>query len=536
MANKRNKGKTDTLTDASRIMESAPAIIIGAGVGGLSAAAYLAQAGRRVIVLEQDNHLGGTAHVFRRSGFTFPTGPQSFTMPAYIAGSLLELGVEQPLRFIRDCFQVRRGAIDVVISVPLHQLAKQLLDYFPEEQKGILAVINILEEVMAALDVLQPEDLIEPAMDFATNSAARVVLGHWGNISARELVDRHLRNQSLKDLLGSQGTSETVMSAALLAQMWRFMSKEGIWYTRGGIGAVPEFLAARVRAFGGEIRMGKQVKRIIVQEGAVSGVELVGGSWIKSPLVICNADYRETILELLPPGTILTHEQEVVSHMPITSSSFTVFLGVKRDHVDLSAFRGHHLLVKLMEGIPVPWKLKRPNLEDFLQDEIWLDWWSRHDRTLAPPGYEALIIKVKAPFDQFAPFYGGGRGRHNERYYSMKEEFADALVAAAGKVVPGLPSAVIVREVATPLTYQDWGHRSRGAVAGWSWRFGDYPEPWARSLAITPVHGLLMVGLQSFTRLFYGGIGTALYSGRFAADLVLSEVCCGRTGTGALTG
>jgi phytoene dehydrogenase-like protein len=97
MVNKKNKGKTDTLTDASSNVESAPAIIIGAGVGGLSVAAYLAQAGRRVIVLEQDNHLGGTAHVFRRSGFTFPD-PESFTMPGYIAGSLLELGVEQPLQ------------------------------------------------------------------------------------------------------------------------------------------------------------------------------------------------------------------------------------------------------------------------------------------------------------------------------------------------------------------------------------------------------------------------------------------------------
>ncbi len=90
------------------------------------------------------------------------------------------------------------------------------------------------------------------------------------------------------------------------------------------------------------------------------------------------------------------------------------------------------------------------------------------------------------------------------------------------EVVPGLPGAVVVREVATPLTYLDRGHRSEGAVAGWSWRFGDYPEPWARSLAVTPVQGLFMVGLQSFTRLFYGGMGTSMYSGKYAADLVLS--------------
>ena len=515
------KQKINILTDARHIVESTDAVIIGAGIGGLSAAAYLARAGRRVILLEQDNHMGGTAHVFRRSGFTFPTGPQSFTMPEYIADSLRELGVEQPLCFIRDSFQVRRGGMDVMISLPLNELAQQLLNYFPKEQEGILEVINVLEEVIAALDVLGPQDLIDPVG--TTNRAARDVLERWGSISARELVDRYLQDERLKDLLGSQGTSETVMPVVLLAQMWRFMSKVGIWYTGGGICEVPELLAARVRALGGEIRTGERVKRILVQKGAASGVELVGGALIKSPLVISDADYRKTIIELLPQGTIPAYER-AVSRMRLTSSAFTVFLGVKREQVDLSAFHGDHLLVKFMEGEPVPWEKKRPSQEDFLQDEIWLSWWSRHDPMLAPPGCEGLIIKVSAPFEAFAPFYGGGRGRHHERYYSMKEEMADALVEAASKVVPGLPGAIIVREVATPLTYQDWGHRSLGSVAGWSWRFGDHPEPWTRSLAVTPVKGLLMVGLQAFTRLFYGGMGTAMYSGRYAAEMVMEGI------------
>jgi all-trans-retinol 13,14-reductase len=513
MLNKMNKGKTNIFNDAD-------AIIIGAGIGGLSAAAYLARAGRKVIVLEQDHHLGGTASVFKRSGFIFPTGQQSFTAPEYIEASLRELGVEQELSFTRDCFQVRRGAMDIIISVPLHQLARKLSDYFPMEQEGIHTVINVLEEVMAALDAVRPEDLIEQSS--TTNSANREVLGRWGNVSARDLVDRHLHDQRLKDLLGSQGTSESEMSVVLLAQMWRFMSRVGIWYTSSGICEVPELLASRVRALGGEIRPGERVERILVNDGAAAGVELAGGSLIKSPIVISDADYKETILKLLPPGTIPAPEKKEVSLMPLTSSAFTVFLGVKKELADLSAFRADHLLVKLMEGKPVPWEQKRPHPEDFLQDEIWLSWWSRHDPALAPPGCEALMIKVTAPFDAFAPFYGGGRGHHHEHYYSMKEGMADALVEAASKILPGLPGAVVVREVATPLTYKDWGHRSEGSVAGWSWRFGDHPEPWTRSLAVTAVPGLFMVGLQSFTRIFYGGMGTAMYSGKYAAEMVMA--------------
>ena len=126
------------------IMDSFDAIIIGAGVGGLTAAAYLARAGRKVIVLEQDSHIGGTAYVFNRGGFTFPTGPQSITVPEYISDSLCELGVEKRLSFIRDRFQVIRGSMDIMISQPLDLLAQQLSDNFPEEHMGINIVIKVL--------------------------------------------------------------------------------------------------------------------------------------------------------------------------------------------------------------------------------------------------------------------------------------------------------------------------------------------------------------------------------------------------------
>lgn len=512
-----NKGKSNIVLDGE---ESVDGIIIGAGVGGLIAAAYLAKSGRKVIVLEQDSHIGGTAHVFRRGGFTFPTGPQSITMPIYISDSLCELGIERNLEFIRDHFQVLRGSLDIMISQPLDQVAEQLSIYFPKEQKGINIVIKILEEVIAALDVLQPGDLIEQAPGCISDSNACAVLEKWGNVHARDLFDRHLKNQSLKDLLGSQGTSETVMSVVLLAQMWRFMSGKGIWYVKGGIDTISALLAERVCAFSGEIITGKTVKRIKVKDVAVIGVELADGTFIKTPLIFSDADYRQT-LDLLTSGAI--YENVQLSGMHLTSSAFTVFLGVKKELVDLSVFRGDHLLMKLMEGKTIPWRLKKPRYQDFLQDEIWLSWWSKHDPSLAPPGCEAIIIKVESPFDIFAPFDGGGRGRHLERYYSIKDEFADALVAAAANVLPGLPESVVVRDVATPLTYRYWGHRSEGSVAGWSWRSDEHPGPWAKSLAITNVSGLVMVGLQSFTRLFYGGMGTSMYSGKYAADIVLSQ-------------
>ena len=60
-------------------------------------------------------------------------------------------------------------------------------------------------------------------------------------------------------------------------------------------------------------------------------------------------------------------------------------------------------------------------------------------------------------------------------------------------------------------------------MAGWSWRAGDLPDPWSQQLVTTPVAGLFMVGIQAFTRLFLGGTGTSLFSGMYAADVVLGR-------------
>lgn len=514
------------------------AVVIGAGAGGLAAAAHLAMAGRRVVVVEQDRHVGGTAHVFQRGGFVFPAGPLSFTVPDYLIGALRDLGVRASPGFERDIFQVVRGDLDVIISVPLERVGAQLESAFPAEREGIRAVTGVLREVIAALRHLGPVDLIEdgvapdPGAGVGAESRRRAfqVLRRWEAVPARELIDRHLRDQRLRDLLGSQGATETVMPVVLLAQMWDFMSERGIWYPAAGIATVGELLGDRVVELGGIVALGRRVTRIVIEQGRAVGVVLEDGTVVRALAVISGADYRHTMSRLLPGDAAAeAAAAEAAAGRPptsLTSSNFTVFIGVRRDSVDFRAFRGHQLLVKRQEGAPVPWAEKRPRVEDFRADEIWLCWWSRHQGSepLAPPGCEALVLKVTAPFAPFAPLDGGGRGRHAQGYYAHKERMADALLAAVSEIVPGLSEAMVVREVATPLTYRDWGHRSEGSVAGWSWRAGDGVGDRSRSLVRTPVSGLYVAGLQAFTRLFLGGMGTSVYSGRCAADAVLADI------------
>jgi phytoene dehydrogenase-like protein len=84
-----------------------------------------------------------------------------------------------------------------------------------------------------------------------------------------------------------------------------------------------------------------------------------------------------------------------------------------------------------------------------------------------------------------------------------------------------LEDAVQVVDVATPLTFEDQGGRSQGAVAGWSWDFEDTTDYEPLDLTLTPIEGLYMAGYQAYSNLFMGGVPTAMVSGQKAAECLL---------------
>jgi len=93
-------------------------IIIGAGLGGLTAAARLVGAGRRVLVLERNPHPGGTAYVYNRRGFSFPMGPLGFSHPGIVRSILRDLKVEDDLSLHRVHYRIRAFGCDVPLSLP----------------------------------------------------------------------------------------------------------------------------------------------------------------------------------------------------------------------------------------------------------------------------------------------------------------------------------------------------------------------------------------------------------------------------------
>jgi phytoene dehydrogenase-like protein len=507
-------------------------VIIGAGIGGLTAAAKLAKAGLRVLILEKNPHPGGTAYVYQRKGFSFPMGPLGFSNPSIVKDILRKCGGGEELNFDRIHFHLRAFDLDLPLSLPFPEMIETLAKHFPADEH---AVSQFFEDVE---NTTRPR----PSTPECNRVQRQKTLEH---IAAEDYLRASIKDGRLRRILGSLGTREPTSSFSLQAAMWKLMSEEGIWYPKGGMRSFCDTLARRVEenvvesrgienregeglqsGLRGSIQLKKEVEEIRVRDGRVSGIVVKGGGEIEVNSVISNADYKTTFLKLISRDVLPEKWYRAVSEARQTGSVLQVCLGVHEKKVDLSAFAHASRLIyrrgRKLEpnNEDIDWTVNKIDPEILAGQELEVTLWSQEDRMLAPPDGAVIVIRAEVPYDHFSRYRLDFRKRSSD-YLDYKIRLGQALVREVTPLLPGLDSATVVMDVATPLTFEDQGGRSEGAVAGWSWDYSDFKDSQPRELIRTPIRGLFMAGVQAFSGLFMGGVPTAMMSGLRAAQAVL---------------
>ncbi len=499
-------------------------IIIGAGLGGLTAAAKLIRAGRRVLVLERNPHPGGTAYVYNRQGFSFPMGPLGFSHPGLLRSILKDLEAGDDLVLRRVHYRIRAFDCDVPLSLPAAEMVKELAQRFPSDAR---AVDRFFQEMKAILSCSYH-------WDSDTDVSARSDLYRS---SASEYLSRRIGDERLRRILGSIGTREPSSGLPLVAAMWHLMTDEGIWYPASGMTAFSQRLlrvlarqsdVEKASEDSGMMKLGTEVTHIRVENGKVVGVTLRDGSKIDSPSVISNADYKTTFLTLLDRSETPPLWYRAVSRARQTGSVLQVCLGVDESKADLSALHKASRLIyrsgkSAQPAGGVDWNAAEVDPKALAKEELEVSLWTKEDPSLAPEGKAVIVIRTEAEYSHFARHRLGWRKRA-PGYEAYKSRLGHALVREAENLIPRLKDSIQVMDVATPLTFEDQGGRSEGAVAGWSWDHEDFQDAKPKELIRTPIKGLYMAGYQAFSALFIGGIPTAMESGKKAAESVLDGV------------
>jgi len=503
-------------------------IVIGAGVGGLTAAAKLALNKRKVLVLEKIHHIGGTSHIFKRGEFIFPMGPLSFSYPKFVNQILEEIGVRENISYKKSHFQLISPNIDIVYSKPLLELQESLIERFPEEKNGLLKFFSILKKLTRTIENIydwNPDYLIGKRRLKAKknlegqNRKKYNLVKKYSKISSKKLLNKYIQNSDLKRLLGSQGTYNPVMSMLHLAFMWNVMSEKGIWFPSCGIHGINELLYNVIISNGGEVKLNTPVKKIMIKDECAQGVITEEGKEYLADFIVSNADYKTTFLNMVSKKDLTQKYYNIIKENAYTGSEFCVYLGISPKSINLNKVRAQHLFYReSMEKGEI--KEGDGDFKRFNNKEIEICVWSEKSGDFVPENKKSIILRVNFDYDLMKEWRLGVKKR-KEGYYEYKKELAQKLIEVVENAIPGLSKNIVKMEIATPLTYQDWGKRFKGSIAGWS-RNLDKVESFNRDILInTPIKNLFMAGLYASKELFLGGYPTSIYTGNLAAGYIL---------------
>lgn len=503
-------------------------IVIGAGVGGLTAAAKLASNKRKILVLEKIHHIGGTSHIFKRGEFIFPMGPLSFSYPKFVNQILKEIGVKENISYQRGHFQLISSNIDIIYSKPLLELQESLIERFPEEKNGLLKSFSILKKLTRTIKNIydwNPDYLIGKRRLKAKknlegqNRKNYDLVKKYSKISSKKILDKYIQNSDLKRLLGSQGTYKPVMSMLHLAFMWNVMSEKGIWFPSCGIHGINELLYDVIISNGGEVKLSTPVKKIMIKDECAQGVKTEGEKEYLANFIVSNADYKTTFLNMVSEKDVPQKFYNIIKENTYTGSEFCVYLGIDPVDINLSKVRADHLFFREnMNKVVI--NNENRDFKRFKTKEIEICFWSEKSKDFVPENKKSIILRVNFDYDLMKEWRLGVKKR-KVGYYEYKKELARKLIEVVENVLPGLSKSIVTMEIATPLTYQDWGKRFKGSIAGWS-RNLEKVESFNREILIkTPIKNLCMAGLYASKELFLGGYPTSMYTGNLTADYIL---------------
>jgi all-trans-retinol 13,14-reductase len=489
------------------------AIVIGAGIGGLTCGAFLAKAGLSVLIAEQDSKPGGYCVSFQRKGFTFDAGFDT-TLECEKGGvvydTLDELGLTGEIQFIRLASPMRviGGDYDILVT---GEFIEELKRVFPGESTSIdnfMGECRALASEMKNLSAVPPDLLgftgkLGLMMKFILKSPR---MRKYSGKSTGEVLNTFFKDPRLKAFYGTVVPFGPKAMAPLLLMI---LGGEPVsYYPRGGAQALTDIFANRVTKHGGELALKTMVTRILVEDGTAAGVEVAGGKEIRSRFVISNADGRETFLKLIGEGYLAPKLVKELRETELSGSNFLVSLGVDLDLRGMG-FDGTSIIYNRCNELD---KIFSAGLDHCY---LCIKMHSLRDPSQAPANMATVQLLTCLPYDYTGNWKREKDGKRGEEYLQLKEAVADKLIASVEKIIPGLANHIVVKDVATPLTFERYTLNSCGAGMGW------FPAPGGgmRSQR-TPVRNLYQAGAWTFP-------GASIYavvpSGRNAAQLVLKE-------------
>jgi len=524
-------------------------IIVGGGIAGLTAAAYLARAKQKVLLIEKNKECGGLVNSFTRDGFHFDTGVRALEDAGIIFAMLKDLKIQ--LEVVES--PVSLGIEDEIIHIEnLDSLLKYrdlLTKIYPESEGEINGIIKSIRKIMKYMDVLygienpvfkelkSDRDFIFkellpwlPKFIFTVGKINRM------NMPVEDYLGTIVKNNSLRDIISQHFFKNT---PAFFAMSY-FSLYLDYFYPKGGVGKLSEALKNKIVEYGGEIKTETKITEVMAEECIVKDQN---NNTLKYANLIWSADlktlYKITRTEGLLPRIRIKAEDAKNKFLKNRGgdSVFSLFIEVNEPPESFRKIAyGHFFYTPSRLGLG---DTHRGELHYLLSnfDKIgkgqilaWLDKFTRlntyeisipvlKEPGLAPPGKTGVIISLLAEYDLFSIIQKEG---WLDEF--IKELENRILSVISGSVYPFLKDKIIDCFSFSPLSIENRIGSSEGAITGWE--FQKYMpvinkiQNSDRSV-LTPFPSIYQAGQWAYSP---AGVPMSILTGKLAAEKALKQI------------
>jgi phytoene desaturase (3,4-didehydrolycopene-forming) len=486
-------------------------VVVGAGIGGITAATHLARAGLRVTVLEKNERPGGRCGLLAREGHRFDIGPTLFVMPRLYEAEFRALGTSLKERLdLRRVDPTYRLVFDDGSHLSLTSQMASMREQLEAIEPGSFARLRSYVEEGGRHYDLVVEKMVNRAFrglsDLLSVQLLRLFLGtkplsnHYRHVAGYFAAPRLKSAFTFNDLY--VGLSPFDAPATLSFLPYTELA-HGVWYPRGGMYAIVETLVDLARDAGVEFRFGATVTRIDTSANRARGVVLANETRVAADVVLANADLPWVYRHLLP----IDRTAESLSRKRFSCSTISFFWGVDRTY---SALPPHTLF--LADDY-------RENFESITRDHtlhanpsLYVHAPGRLETSVAPPGHDSItaIVPVGHLTDD--------RGQDWDDLKERAREHVFRRLRAVG--VTDIAARIKFEEAQTPVTWAAQHNLAKGATHGLS-------HTLTQMACFRPANrhrryrNLYFAGASTHPGT---GVPTAMVSGRLAAERITADL------------
>lgn len=475
-------------------MKKYDVIIIGGGLGGLTAGSKLAREGKKVLLIEQHTVPGGYATTFRRKDFLVEAGlhemdgldPADAKLPI-----LKELGVLEHLDFVRvpEFYRFKSSRTDMVIPDDTDEAVKVLVAAFPEEKTGIQTFFRTIHAISREIGRLPSEKwkakllmpffpLLYPHLAVAASKASAVLFPLFALLhpnllfgryaTAGDFVDSIIRNEELKLVLLANfpyyHDDPYALSLIYFSAAQSSYYRGGGHFIKGGSQKLSDYLAQYITIHGGDVLLGRLVTRILTENGKAVGVvyrKTRGGEQdeesVFAETVIANAAVPN-VEKMLPDreSALLRRKTATLQH---SCSILNLYLGFKRE---VSTLSNHSYSTFVFDEGTRSLKDAAQNVHaDFSKRGFAFVDYSQIDSGLAPAGKSFGSLCT-------TDYLSDWEGLDKEQYREKKEMVAQILIGRLEKLIPGIREEIEYYEIGTAKTLQRYTLNPGGVIYGYA--------------------------------------------------------------------